>query len=286
MALPYHLGCPSWSDAAWRGRFYPADAQAAENLELYAQVFNAVEGNTTFYAWPAPGTVERWARIMPQEFRFTAKFPREVSHGADLPGQLETAWNFIRSLRPLGERVAPLWLQLPASFGPERLGELATFIEGLGCALAVEVRHLAFFDKGPAERALNRLLRDTGVERICLDSRALFSVASNDPGILHAQGQKPKVPVRPAAFSQSPQVRFIGLPRVKDNAPFLVPWVDKVAEWIEEGRRPYIFLHTADNRDAPALARYFHEQLSVRLPALPALPTLPSAEASTQLGLL
>ena len=100
-----------------------------------------------------------------------------------------------------------------------------------------------------------RLLHERGVERICLDPRALFSCTSRDPAVLHAQSKKPRVPPRPAAFSQHPQVRFIGHPELEANQAFLSPWVEKVAAWIEEGRNPYIFLHTSDNRLAAALAK-------------------------------
>lgn len=74
-SIPYFIGCPSWSENAWREYLYPADASAAQMLGLYSQVFNAVEGNTTFYARPSPATVVRWAATMPAHFRFTAKFP-------------------------------------------------------------------------------------------------------------------------------------------------------------------------------------------------------------------
>lgn len=284
--LPYHLGCPSWSENAWRDYLYPADARPAEYLGLYSQVFNAVEGNTTFYARPAPATVERWAQVMPQRFRFTAKFPGDVSHAGDLRDQLESALDFTRLLAPLGERVTPYWLQLPALFGPARLAELSHFLDEIGVPVAVEVRNDAFFARGDEERLLNRLLHERGVERICLDPRALFSCTSRDPAVLHAQAKKPKVPPRPAAFSQHPQVRFIGHPELAANESFLTPWVDKVAGWIEEGRRPYIFLHTSDNRLAAALAQHFHQRLMVRLPGLAALPELPRAPEVEQLGLL
>mgnify|MGYP002041046224 FL=1 len=253
---------------------------------MYCQVFNAVEGNTTFYARPAPGTVQRWAEIMPEHFRFTAKFPGDISHGGDLREQLSAAESFIQLLSPLGERVSPLWLQLPASFAPQRLAELAGFIDGLERPLAVEVRHPEFFTKGDAERMLNRLLCERGVERICLDPRALFSCTSTAPAVLHAQSKKPKVPPRPAAFTQFPQVRFIGHPELEANDPFLEPWIDKVAGWIEEGRTPYVFLHTSDNRLAAELARRFHARLMQRLPGLPALPELYREPAAEQLGLL
>ena len=284
--LPYYLGCPSWSENAWREGLYPQNARPADFLSLYAQVFNAVEGNTTFYARPAPATVERWAQSMPGHFRFTAKFPRDISHGGDLREQGHAAQDFLQLLRPLGARVAPLWLQLPASFGPQRLAELVSFVDALERPLAVEVRHPEFFAKGDAERLLNRLLMDRGVERICLDPRALFSCISTDPAVLHAQSKKPKVPPRPAAFTQFPQVRFIGRPELEANDPYLRPWVEKVAGWIEEGRTPYVFLHTPDNHRAPELARRFHQQLSERLPGLPALPELHQPSTVEQLGLL
>lgn len=286
MRLPYYLGCPSWSENAWRDYFYPQDARPAEFLSLYSQVFNAVEGNTTFYASPAASTVQRWADTMPEHFRFTAKFPGDISHNGDLREQLTAADTFLQLLSPLGERVSPLWLQLPKSFTPQRLPELAGFIDALERPLAVEVRHREFFAKGDSERILNRLLRDRGIERICLDPRALFSCTSTDPAVLDAQAKKPNVATRPAAFTQCPQVRFIGHPQLEANDPFLVPWVEKIAQWIEEGRTPYIFLHTADNLLAAKLAQRFHTQLMLRLPGLPALPELYREPAAEQLGLL
>lgn len=284
--LPYFIGCPSWSENAWRDFLYPQDAKPGEFLSLYGQVFNAVEGNTTFYARPAESTVARWAEAMPAHFRFTAKFHRDISHSGDLRQQVVAAESFVQLLAPLGERVAPLWLQLPATFGPDQLGALAYFIDELSCAMAVELRHPAFFAKGDEERQLNNLLADRGVERICLDPRALFSCQSREPAVLHAQSKKPKVPPRPAAFSQHPQVRFIGHPELDANEPFLTPWVEKIAGWIEEGRAPYIFLHTADNLFAPLLAQRFHARLMERLPGLPALPVLDRAPPVEQLGLL
>lgn len=286
MLLPYYLGCPSWSENAWRDYLYPPDAKSADFLNHYCQVFNAVEGNTTFYASPAASTVERWADTMPAHFRFTAKFPGDISHSGDLREQLTAAETFTQLLSPLGERVSPLWLQLSKSFTPQRLPELAGFIDALQRPLAVEVRHDEFFAKGDSERQLNRLLLDRGVERICLDPRALFSCTSTDPSVLHAQAKKPRVPARPAAFTQFPQVRFIGHPELEANDPFLLSWVEKIAEWIEEGRTPYIFLHTADNLLAAKLAQRFHARLMLRLPGLPALPELYREPAALQLGLL
>ena len=160
------------------------------------------------------------------------------------------------------------------------------FLDEVQVPIAVEVRNRAFFAKGDEERLLNRLLQGREVERICLDPRALFSCTARDPGVLHAQSKKPRVPPRPTAFSQHPQVRFIGHPELEANEPYLLPWLDKVAAWIEEGRSPYVFLHTADNRLAAALAQRFHRGLMERLPGLAALPELHRTPEAEQLGLL
>lgn len=283
--LPYFLGCPSWNEPAWRGGLYPVGSASRDFLAAYCRVFNTVEGNTTFYARPAAATLARWAQTMPEGFRFCAKLPRDISHEGDLRASLAAAGDFLELLAPLGARVAPLWLQLPASFGPPRLAELAAFIDGLAAphGLAVEVRHPAFFARGDEEKALNRLLLERGVERIGLDSRALFSCTERSPAVLHAQSKKPRVPPRPAAFTRQPQVRFIGHPDLAANDAFLAPWLDKVAAWIEEGRAPHVYLHTPDNHRAPELARRFHAQLMARLPGLPALA---ENSGSEQLGLL
>ena len=270
--LPYFLGCPSWNEPAWRGSFYPSDLRPADTLSHYAATFNAVEGNTTFYARPAPQTVQRWAEQMPEHFRFCAKLPRDISHAGDLREHFSATADFLKLLAPLGARVAPLWLQLPASFGPQRLAELLAWLDEFAeRAIAVEVRHPAFFARGEEERLLNRQLQARGVERICLDSRALFACTSRDPAVLHAQAKKPRLPLRPTAFSTSPQLRFIGGPDLEANQVFLEPWLDKVADWIGQGLTPYVFLHTPDNHLAAAQALRFHAGLGERLPGLPAL---------------
>ena len=285
--LPYFLGCPSWNEPAWRGSFYPADLRASETLSHYTRVFNAVEGNTTFYARPSAQTVQRWAEQMPGHFRFCAKLPRDISHAGDLREHFTASADFLALLAPLGRRVAPLWLQLSASFGPARLGELLSWLDEFADhAVAVELRHPAFFARGEEERQLNRQLQARGVERICLDSRALFACTSGAAAVLHAQAKKPRLPVRPTAFSAHPQLRFIGGPDLDANQAFLEPWLDKVAGWIEQDLSPYVFLHTPDNHLAAAQALRFHQGLMQRLPGLPPLASVQVEPEVEQLGLL
>lgn len=272
-----YSGCPSWADRAWLDGLFPASARAEDFLALYARVFNAVEGNTTFYASPAPAAVARWREQVPADFRFCFKLPREISHELRLRGAERPLREFLRLMSPLEERLGPTMIQLPAAFGPADLPVLDAFLAGLpaDCRFAVEIRHPAFFDKADGERALMHCLRRHCVERVCFDSRALFSATPVDEAVVEAQQRKPRLPVHPLAVTDTPLVRFIGHPQLSRNGDFLAPWEQKLEQWLAEGRRPYFFCHMADNRHAPALARLFHRELRARCPQLPELPAFP-----------
>src|SRR5580698_7814013 len=119
--MELHVGCAMWTCAAWQGRYLPAALPARERLSAYASWCNAVEGNTTFYATPAPETVRSWAEQTIPGFRFVLKLPRPVTHESRLSddGALRA---FLAAVEPLGERAHTLWIQLPPSFGPADLG--------------------------------------------------------------------------------------------------------------------------------------------------------------------
>lgn len=276
----YRLGCPIWANRDWVGRLFRDNAGPGDFLAQYASVFNTVEGNNTFYGLPAAATVRRWLEQTPPEFRFCFKFPRAISHEAKLLHVQPATREFLQRLTPLRERLGPLFLQLPPSFGPEGLASLVAYLDRLpaGFDYAVEPRHPAFFAKDEPERRFNRALAERGIDRVVLDSRALFSAAPDaaDRETVAAQAKKPRVPVRAVALGGRPLVRFIGHPALDANAPFLRPWIDKLAEWIGQNRRPFVFVHTPDNRLAPELGRLLHRLLSERI-ELPALPEPPAA---------
>lgn len=288
-AWPYRLGCPVWSERRWVGEFYRSDARVEDFLAQYASVFGCVEGNSTFYGLPTAATVERWTHEAPATLRFCFKVPRTLTHERALQGGEAELAEFLDRLAPLAQagRLGPLLLQLPASFGPPALADLFAFLDRhlAGRAVVVEVRHAEFFAKGAAERALNRGLHARGVDRVMMDTRALFSTPPPDAAAAEAQRKKPRLPVHAVALGPRPCVRFVGHPQLERNRGYLAPWVDKLAQWVDEGREPWFFAHMADNREAPALARLFHLLLRERLPQLPALAPWPAQREPQQAGL-
>lgn len=278
----YHLGCPAWSITEWRGNFLPLKTAQADFLAEYSRVFNTVEGNSFFYALPKLETVEHWAEQAAAGFEFCFKVPKEISHGARLGVRSPVFEHLLARLEIIqaAGRLGPTFLQLHASFGPSRLGELLAFLERWPAALplAVEVRHLVFFECGPEAQALNDLLEAHQVDRVIFDSRALFHAPPADAVEAKSQGRKPKLPVEWTATGARPMLRFVGRNEIERVDPWQEEAASVVAKWIQVGKHPYVFMHTPDDTFAPELCRRFHEKLRVYLPDLPELvfPVVPN----------
>jgi uncharacterized protein YecE (DUF72 family) len=263
-----------WTYAPWQGRYLPRALSPRDRLSAYATWCNAVEGNTTFYATPAPGTVRAWAGQTSPDFRFICKLPRLITHERRLAGPGEALRAFLAAIEPLGQRAHALWIQLPPSFGPADLGALAGFLRRLPrqhryCA---EVRHRAFFADPRAGRQLERVLEGAGAEWVIFDTTVLFAGPPASEAEREAQAKKPRVPRRSRALTAHPVVRYIG----RDDAARTVAgwqhWLGTVGGWLREGRSPTVFIHTPDNVDALGLARRFHDEVRARVPEVEPLP--------------
>lgn len=273
-SLPYYLGLPLWANAPWKGSLFRQNAKPAEFLAQYAQVFNAVEGNTTFYAVPSAEMVKRWLVATPDTFRFSFKLPKSITHQHQLLHVGKETTEFLQRLAPLGARMNGVMVQLPASFSPDALPLLADFLKTLPTdyTYAVEVRHPAFFTHPPAREALNALLRTQQADRIIFESRPVHAAPPLDEATREAQARKPRLPVQLDTTAQQPVLRYIGHPILADNPPWLARWVAQTARWITAGMRPRVFIHTPSNELAPVLAWQFHQQLQAKIPTLPDLP--------------
>ncbi len=272
--MKLHVGCAMWSYGPWQGRLLPPALAPRDRLRAYASWCNAVEGNTTFYATPAPGTVESWVGQTAPDFRFVLKLPRPITHEhrlADVDGLLGA---FLSAIEPLGQRAHTLWIQLPPSFGPDGLGALAGFLNRLPRAYryCVEVRHRAFFDDLRAERQLERVLGRVGAEWAAFDTTILFGSRPVSDAEREAWAKKPRLPRRARALTSFPVVRYIGRDDPASTVAGWQPWLEVIAGWIREGRSPTVFIHTPDNVDALELARQFHSEVRGRLPEVEPLP--------------
>ncbi len=284
MTLPLRLGLTMWSHSGWQRSFYGSGTKPAERLEKYAQVFHTVEGNTTFYATPSSHTVRNWHSATHSDFRFTFKLPSSITHQQMLSDSQGLLRGFLNVMEPIHARVGQWTIQLPAAFGPEHLDVLKQFCRQFprDFPLGVEVRHLAFFSKGDDEKALNQWLTESGIDRIIMDSRPVFSAQPINEVIIDAQQKKPRVPVHAIATADHPMIRFIGHPELDENLPFFEPWLRKLPTWIAQGKQPYLMIHTPDNIEAPELATTLYRTLNQSIP-LPDLAPFPNNNGNPQL---
>lgn len=176
------VGMAMWSHKGWKSLLPGSGAEA--RLAAYAEAFDTVEGNTTFYALPSAQTVAAWNIATPDDFRFTFKLPSHIPHELALHNSQQEVTAFFRLMTPLLAKTAIWKIQLPARFGPESLPVLEAFLSILpeGIGLGVEVRHRAFFAKGEAEREFNRLLMEKGINRIIMDTRPVFALPPINDG--------------------------------------------------------------------------------------------------------
>lgn len=259
----YYTGCAVWAYGGWVGRLYPPGSAAREFLRLYGQRFNAVEGNTTFYSLPTAATVARWAEALPSTFRFCPKLPRVYSHQGPLVPHREATRRFLAQLDPLGERLGPVMVQLPPSYGPDQLGDLDQFLMGWPHPqpVAVEVRHPAWFAPAAA-RALNQCLAGHQAARTLLDTRPIYegAVPGEDPQVL-SERKKPQLPVQPVRTANFVLVRYISHPVAARNTPYLNQWAGWVRDRLAAGTSVYWFAHCPQEEHSPAVAHRFYQQL-------------------------
>jgi uncharacterized protein YecE (DUF72 family) len=177
------IGTSSWADPGFVAEWYPPGLPAAEQLPYYAERFDGVEVNTTYYAVPSRSTVRRWAEITPDGFTFDIKLHQAMSrHSAEvdslpkaLRGDVDTtprgrvrpsaaldrelARRYLRATAPLADagKLSSFLLQLSPAFKPgsHALDELEELLDALAPQpVAIELRHRAWLHDDRREDTL------------------------------------------------------------------------------------------------------------------------------------
>jgi uncharacterized protein YecE (DUF72 family) len=141
------IGTSGWSYKHWRGPFYPAEmSKGADQLRFYAERFETVEVNGTFYRLIEADTFRRWREGTPAGFVFACKGSRYLTHMKRLKEAAQGVGRFFERAEALEEKLGPIVFQLPGRFRPHR-ERLVAFIDALPAAhrYAFEFRDPAWF---------------------------------------------------------------------------------------------------------------------------------------------
>ena len=122
------IGTSGWYYEHWGQVFYPAGLPKSKWFEYYAQHFNTVEINNTFYHQPQPQTFENWHKQAPKDFLFTVKANRFITHIKKLKDPQEPLERFFAGAILLKKNLGPVLYQLPPSLHKD-LERLAAFIK-------------------------------------------------------------------------------------------------------------------------------------------------------------
>lgn len=159
-----YIACAGWSLSRHDLPHFPADGS---HLERYSQVLNAVEINSSFYRPHKRDTYARWADATPEDFRFSVKLPRSISHDASLSLVDGLLREFRLQVEGLGPKLGWLLVQLPPKLDFHARSAAAFFRLArscFDCELACEARHPGWF----GEEATS-ILDELGVIRVVAD---------------------------------------------------------------------------------------------------------------------
>ena len=111
------IGISGWTYPPWRGVFFPEKLSQKRELEYAASIFRTIEINGTFYSLQRPSSYQSWADRTPEDFMFSVKAPRYITHMRRLRDVETPLANFFASgILKLGAKLGPILWQLPPSF--------------------------------------------------------------------------------------------------------------------------------------------------------------------------
>lgn len=239
-----HLGLTGWGEKAWVGSLYPSGTRPADYLKAYAKSFHAVELNSSFYAMPESGVIDRWLMATPDAFRFMVKVPQALSHQRNQETAIQDIVRFGAAMRRFGSKATACFLQYP----PDQVGQVRKSLQ-------------AWLDHWPSDgQRLFVEFRDPG---LLLDEDMLEAMARSGLGLVitDTAGRRDLVHMR--LLVPEVMVRFVATGAVEADRLRLVAWKERLSAWFREGlEQAWFFCHTHDNRHAPELARLFRDMVT------------------------
>ena len=222
------VGVSGFSYPGWKGTFYPEALKSEEFLSYYSQRLNSVEINSSFYAPPSLAMVKSWAGKTGDNFKFSFKAPRQITHILKLgKGSVEATERLGVTLRSLGEKNGPILFQLPpySKQDLKLLEDFLTSISKIG-ERVFEFRH---------ESWLNDL------------TYSILEKHDADFCIAETEDMKP-------VFKVTGKMPYFRLRKESYDAKMIDDWTRKIKETSKGSESVYVYLRHDENGDNAARA--------------------------------
>jgi uncharacterized protein YecE (DUF72 family) len=217
------VGTSGWQYKHWKGRFYPADLPTSEWLSHYTRHFDTVELNNPFYRQPERKTFEKWRRAVPDEFLFSVKLNRFITHLKRLNIEANSVERSYGTLAGLGPKAAVVLVQLPPrmKFDEERAGRFFKLVAPRRRRHAIEPRDASWFT----------------------DDALAFLRRRNIALVI---GDTPRWPTHVAVTADFVYLRFHGPERLyasNYSDDVLREWAQRIRAWCGEGRDVFAYFN-------------------------------------------
>ena len=110
---------------------FPPAYQLKRRLHYYSSLFNTIEVNSCFYKTPLRSTYEKWTAGVPDDFQFTLKLSKDITHTKDLKGDLSCMDSFLQAASGTGNKKGCLLIQFPSKINLEHFAQVENIFEQL-----------------------------------------------------------------------------------------------------------------------------------------------------------
>ncbi len=110
---------------------FPEAFKQKSRLHYYSSLFNSLEVNSSFYKVPMYATFEKWAAEVPEDFRFSIKMWREISHVKNLKIEPTNSHYFLKAAAGIGPKKGYILLQFPGKISLEYYSQVQYILETL-----------------------------------------------------------------------------------------------------------------------------------------------------------
>jgi len=230
----FWVGVSGFSYASWRGVFYPETTKSNEMLEAYAEKLNSVEVNSSFYHMPSQTTTSKWVDSTPQDFRFSFKASRKITHFKKLKGA-KTEFEFIlKGLKPVEAKLGCVLVQLPP-YMKQDYETLESFLREKPdwASIAIEFRHSSWFGE-----KLNNLLSKYNAALCIADTEDLKPV-----------------------FEKTASFTYSRLRHERYSKDSLKEWSEKLIKFASDLENCFVYFMHDETGDAANLAADFNKML-------------------------
>jgi len=256
------VGIGGWDYDPWRETFYPAGLPKARQLEYAASRLTAIEINATYYKLQRPELFERWAKAVPDGFRFALKASRYCTTRKVLGEGGEGVLKFCgQGIVELGEKLGPILWQFMATkrFDADDFGAFLKLLpesqDGVRLKHAVEVRHESFRNS-----EFVRMAREAGVAIVYGDSDEFPCIADVSGGLVYARLMRARSEVEtgyePEAIDRWAEVAKAW---ARGESPEGLPYNEEPAPVAP--RETYVFFISGAKERNPAAAEALIERL-------------------------